>query len=98
MTLANCCHLSPETARLIVADPGGEPLAVAFKALAQTRLGMAEALKKWVESPACAIRGDNRIVELHALFDSLSFNKARMLLAYWDWASRDAGPFTPLQA
>jgi hypothetical protein len=96
ITLAICCHLSPETARLIVADAGGEPLAVAFKALAQTRLCMAEALKRWIASPACAINGHNRIIELHALFDSLSFNKARMLLAYWDWASRDAGPFTPL--
>jgi hypothetical protein len=33
------------------------------------------------------------MVELHAQFDGMSFNKARMLLAYWDWATRKTGPF-----
>jgi hypothetical protein len=55
---------------------------------------MAQALNRWVASPSCAVKGENRILELHALFDSLSFNKARMLLSYWDWASREAGPYT----
>ena len=93
-TLSRCCRIAPETAVMIVQDPAGEPLAVVFKAMAQSRLVMAEALKRWVVSPACAIKGDGRILELHALFDSLSFNKARMLLSYWDWASREAGPYT----
>ncbi len=92
-TLARCCRIAPETAAMIVEDAGGEPLAVVFKAMAQSRLGMAEALKRWVASPSCAVKGENRIIELHALFDSLSFNKARMLLSYWDWASREAGPY-----
>lgn len=93
-TLARCCRIAPETAAMIVEDAGGEPLAVVFKAMAQSRLAMAQALNRWVASPSCAIKGENRIVELHALFDSLSFNKARMLLSYWDWASREAGPYT----
>jgi hypothetical protein len=93
-TLARCCRIAPETAAMIVADPSGEPLAVVFKAMAQSRLIMAQALKRWIASPSCAIEGENRILELHALFDSLSFNKARMLLSYWDWASREAGPYT----
>lgn len=93
-TLARCCRIAPETAALIVADEGGEPLAVVFKAMAQSRLVTAEALKRWVLSPSCGINDSSRIIELHALFDSLSYNKARMLLSYWDWASREAGPYT----
>ena len=83
---------------MIIADDGGEPLAVVFKAMAQSRLVTAEALKRWVLSPSCAINDANRIIELHALFDSLSYNKARMLLSYWDWASREAGPYTGFTA
>jgi len=97
-TLARCCRIAPETAKKIVRDPGGEPLAVVFKSVAQSRLVMAESLKRWLASSKCAIKGDNRLVELHAQFDALSFNKARMLLAYWDWSSREAGPFTSLPA
>ncbi len=92
-TLSRCCRIAPETAGRIVNDPGGEPITVAFKCLAQSRLVMAQALKRWLESGKCPIKGDNRLVELHAQFDAMSFNKARMLLAYWDWAARGAGPF-----
>lgn len=93
-TLARCCRVAPETALKIVSDTGGEPMAVVFKCLAQSRLAMAEALKRWLASEKCMINGDSRLIELHALFDSLSYNKARMLLSYWDWHSREAGPYT----
>lgn len=92
-TLSHCCRIAPETAAKIVNDPGGEPLVVAFKCLAQSRLVMAQALQRWLESGKCPINGDNRLVELHAQFDGMSFNKARMLVAYWDWAAGKAGPF-----
>lgn len=92
-TLSRCCRIAPETAKKIVNDAGGEPITVVFKCLAQPRLVMAQALQRWVESAKCPINGENRIVELHAQFDGMSFNKARMLLAYWDWAGREAGPF-----
>lgn len=95
-TLARSCRISPETATLIVNDKGGEPIAVVFKSLAQSRLTMAEALKRWAVAGRFGIASNERIVELHAMFDGLSYNKARMLLAYWDWASRDAGPYTSL--
>jgi len=92
-TLSRCCRIAPETAERIVNDAGGEPITVAFKCLAQSRLVMAQALKRWLDSSKCPIKGENRLVELHAQFDAMSFNKARMLLAYWDWAAREAGPF-----
>jgi len=92
-TLARYCRIAPETAKRVVNDAGGEPITVVFKCLAQSRLVMAQALQRWVESDKCPINGENRMVELHAQFDGMSFNKARMLLAYWDWASRESGPF-----
>ncbi len=92
-TLARYCRIGPETAGRVVNDAGGEPITVVFKCLAQSRLVMAQALKRWVESDKCPIEGENRMVELHAQFDGMSFNKARMLLSYWDWAGREAGPF-----
>jgi hypothetical protein len=92
-TLARYCRIAPETAERVVNDAGGEPITVVFKCLAQSRLVMAQALQRWVESDKCPINGENRMVELHAQFDGMSFNKARMLLAYWDWASRESGPF-----
>ena len=92
-TLSSYCRITSETAEKIVNDPGGEPITVAFKCLAQSRLVMAQALQRWVESGKCPINGENRLVELHAQFDGMSFNKARMLLAYWDWATRKTGPF-----
>jgi hypothetical protein len=46
-TLARCCRISPETATMIVNDTGGEPITAVFKSLAQSRLAMAEALKRW---------------------------------------------------
>ncbi|MEO9876794.1 MAG: DUF2336 domain-containing protein [Anderseniella sp.] len=92
-TLASYCRIDPETAKRVVNDAGGEPITVVFKCLAQSRLVMAQALQRWVESDKCPINGENRIVELHAQFDGMSFNKARMLLSYWDWASRESGPF-----
>lgn len=92
-TLARYCRIDPETASRVVNDAGGEPITVVFKCLAQSRRVMAEALKRWVESDKCPINGENRMVELHAQFDGMSFNKARMLLSYWDWAGRESGPF-----
>ncbi len=92
-TLSRCCRIAPQTAEKIVNDVGGEPLTVAFKCLAQSRLVMAQALQRWLELAKCPINGENRVAELHAQFDGMSFNKARMLLAYWDWAERSAGPF-----
>ena len=44
-------------------------------------------------SPACALRQDRKVEELQGLFDTLSFNKARVLLTYWDWAASQSGPY-----
>jgi hypothetical protein len=41
------------------------------------------------------IRPGRVIEELQNVFDSLSFNKARILLTYWDWYVRKSGPYAP---
>jgi hypothetical protein len=39
------------------------------------------------------IRADRKADDLQAIFDGLSFNKARILITYWDWFVRKAGPY-----
>ena len=41
------------------------------------------------------IKPDRNPEELQAIFEGLSFNKARILLTYWDWYIRKAGPYAP---
>jgi hypothetical protein len=36
--------------------------------------------------------------ELQGFFESLSFNKARVLLTYWDWAVNRKGPYATVTA
>ena len=33
--------------------------------------------------------------EVQAVFDQLSFNKARIVLTYWNWAATRTGPNAP---
>jgi len=88
--LAGICEAN---ARRIIADPGGEPLMVAMKALGMPRAQFAEAVERWRRSPGAELRPDRDPHDLQALFDSLSFNKARVLLTYWDWAALRSGPY-----
>jgi hypothetical protein len=87
--LAGLLALDPLTAKRILADQGGEPLTVALKALGATRARFEEVLS--------ALNGQNAGA-LQSFFDSLSFNKARVLLTYWDWAVSRTGPYALLSA
>jgi uncharacterized protein (DUF2336 family) len=79
------------TVRRILGDRQGEPAAVLFKALGVSRVRFLEALERL--GPGMALEGDPQ--DLQALFDGLSFTKARMLLTYWDWQVRRTGPYAP---
>jgi hypothetical protein len=79
------------TARRILADADGEPLTVVFKAIGMTRAQFAEAITGIIASPVTKLRQDRNASDLQNIFDSLSFNKARVLLTYWDWASDETG-------
>ncbi len=66
-----------------------------LKALGYPRSKFEELLSMLRNGEAQLIRADRKIEELQAIFDGLSFNKARILLTYWDWYVRKAGPYAP---
>jgi uncharacterized protein (DUF2336 family) len=80
--LAKITHVSAVTAARIVGDVGGEALAVALKAARLSRSQFVDIVAKRPDAEA-----------LKALFETLSFNKARVLLTYWDWATKRTGPY-----
>jgi len=87
--------IAHETAMRILSDREGEPLTVLLKALGCTRARFEEAITRLRLGEAGVLRPDRHPDELQAIFDGLSFNKARILLTYWDWYVRKAGPYAP---
>ena len=87
--------IAPETAARILADREGEPLTVLLKALGCSRARFEEAITILQLGESGMIRPDRNPDELQAIFEGLSFNKARILLTYWDWFIRKAGPYAP---
>lgn len=85
--LIDISGFSPVTARRIVADREGEPLAVIMKVLGVPRNRFAEAVDQLQCSDARTIRANRNPDELGAIFDSLSFNKARVVMTYWEWTA-----------
>ncbi|MEM8688358.1 MAG: DUF2336 domain-containing protein, partial [Pseudomonadota bacterium] len=89
--LAQLGRVSESNANRIIVDPSGEPLTIIFKALGISRAEFADTLERWRASPAAILRADRDIDELKTLFDVLSYNKARVVLTYWDWLARKSG-------
>jgi len=94
-TLAEALGLNLQTASKIVADAHGEPLCVALKALGITRARFEEIV---AAAKTGAMRASHRLAELQGFFESLSFNKARVLLTYWDWGVLGTGPYADISA
>lgn len=84
---AQLVHVSKEAGARIAEDQGGEALTVALKAAGLTRAQFAGVVDKRQDAEA-----------LKTIFDTLSFNKARVLLTYWDWAARRTGPYARIAA
>ena len=93
--LAEIGGIQLETALRIVSDRDGEPLAIMFKAMGTNRGRFGEIVELLKKSDFGIIRGDRDTEELQSVFDSMSFNKARVLLTYWDWAALKSGPYAP---
>ena len=91
--MASLSGICEACARRLIADPDGEPLTIVMKAMGATRALFAAAIERWQTSTSAMLRTDRSLDELRNLFDSMSFNKARVLLTYWDWAARKAGPY-----
>jgi uncharacterized protein (DUF2336 family) len=94
--LGAAAQINPATALRIMSDRQGEPLAALFKAVGITRAAANEILHGLKNSISGLIDPARDPDELQGLFDSLSFNKARILLTYWDWATLKTGPYAPL--
>jgi uncharacterized protein (DUF2336 family) len=91
--LAVCANLNPATALRIISDEQGDPIAALLKAMGVPRA----AAKDILDQAVITILDHSRDPEeLQSMFDSLSFNKARILITYWDWATLQSGPYAPL--
>jgi hypothetical protein len=93
--LADIAGVVPETALRAVADRDGEPLAVILKALGYPRGKFGDALAKLQKSEVQLVDPNRKLEDLQRIFETLSFNKARILLTYWDWFMRKSGPYAP---
>jgi hypothetical protein len=93
--LAQICEAN---ALRIVHDPDGEPLTIALKVLGLSRAKFADGVVTLQQSANSTLRKDRNAAELQSIFDSMSFNKARVLLTYWDWLALKSGPYTQLAA
>jgi uncharacterized protein (DUF2336 family) len=88
--LARLAGISPASSGKIVADSGKEPLTVAMKAAGLSRSQFDVLISRLI--------GKDDSESLRRIFDQLSFNKARVLLTYWDWAATNTGPYAKAAA
>ena len=93
--LAQIAAIHPDNAARIIADANGEPLSIAFKAIGTNRAHLGEIIEILKNSDFAIISSTRSSAELQNIFDSMSFNKARVLLTYWDWAVMKSGPYAP---
>lgn len=93
-TLADMSGLAQETILRILKDRQGDPLMALLKTLGFPRSQVQEE----VDTLKGGLIDEARVTDdLQSLFDSLSFNKARILLTYWDWSSSGTGPYAVAQ-
>jgi uncharacterized protein (DUF2336 family) len=93
--LAEITAIQPDNAARIIADANGEPLTIALKAIGTNRIRFGEIIDILKASDFGIIASARSTAELQNIFDSMSFNKARVLLTYWDWAVMKSGPYAP---
>jgi Uncharacterised protein conserved in bacteria (DUF2336) len=93
--LAEIAGIHFDTATRITTDREGEPLAIVLKAMGTNRARFAEIVELLKTCDFGIIRGEREVEDLQHVFDAMSFNKARILLTYWDWSSLKSGPYAP---
>ena len=84
------------TVEKILADDQGEPLMAMIKVAGLPRSQLQEILPSFIQGDKPLIDPERNLDEVQAVFDQLSFNKARILLTYWDWATLRTGPYGQL--
>ncbi|MFT3989720.1 DUF2336 domain-containing protein [Aestuariivirga sp.] len=93
--MAGMGRISHATARRILSDAEGESITVALKAMGFPRSKFGPALERLRDGAFSILRPGRSLAELEGIFDTLSFNKSRILLTYWDWFVQKAGPYAP---
>jgi hypothetical protein len=94
--LSTLTKVNPATVARIFSDEQGESVAILLKALGCQRQDFTGHMEALRASENAALSPATNIDDLQALFDQMSFNKARILLTYWDWAVLKTGPYAPL--
>lgn len=94
--LSGLMHVSAATMSRILADVQGEAIVVMLKAAGYPRSAVGGLLKKMQDADLPLVTRERDVTELQNMFDMLSFNKARTLLTYWDWAQGKTGPYAPV--
>ena len=92
-SLSKAANVSVATIDRILADPQGEPLMALLKVVGVPRSELEKNISRFVQGAKPLIDPARNLDEVQAVFDQLSFNKARILLTYWDWASHRSGPY-----
>jgi hypothetical protein len=80
----------------ILGDVQGEAVVVMLKAAGYPRSAVIGLLRKMQDADLPLASRERDAEELQVMFDTLSFNKARTLLTYWDWAQSKTGPYAPV--
>ncbi len=91
---AAAAKINHATAERILKDPQGEPLMALLKVAGVARSQLEEILPTLNQGEQPLIDPAREVEELQAVFDHLSFNKARILLTYWDWSMLKTGPYS----
>lgn len=94
--IANALQLKSSTVMRILKDSGGEPLIVLLKAAGYPRSAVPGLLVRINEASSQFVKPERSVDELQSMFETLSSNKARILLIYWDWAQARIGPYAPV--
>jgi uncharacterized protein (DUF2336 family) len=82
--LAEAAQISPTAAAWIIADEGGEPLAVLGKALGVSRNDFLSLATQLSAARLSGAYSENEMERSVALFDSITMDRADSILHYWD--------------
>jgi len=96
MKLGDALNVDAGAIHRILLDREGEALIVMLKAAGFPRSSVGDLLPALKRGDVPLIKAERDVSELQSMFDTLSNNKARILLTYWNWAVRKSGPYAPL--
>jgi uncharacterized protein (DUF2336 family) len=91
--IATTAQIHRITVQRILADKRGEPLMALIKVLGLPRSALEILLPELATGNNPLIDPSRNLDEVQSVFDQFSFNKARILLTYWDWSTLRSGPY-----